>query len=577
MSMKLNLSIFIFYLVGIVYVTNAQTSYYNTFPICNTTKETKQFVKQFDSIIPPSDKFIYLFHLSINSCPRCEGLVTQLYDLLPQKAAKAIVFHGLSQKDLDQYLDNNPSFKDKQIFLDKASALMNLIDHSQTMLAVAYLYKFEVATGECKVVMPLLGQKISESLANDIVNSNETLKCTTQLSEQVCNINQGWDRADELKIGEDGFGNITDLKVIHNKLWFLNLNDGNYYTFDANLKYAGKIQTSAKHLTHFAKNEYEKKLIIDYSKLGIAKLIYLTIIEGNNPHSYSISSSFPKMSLVIENGKDSNIYYDNMPTFIKVDSSLNIEQASIAPIQYNNSFSPYLSMSHLSIKKFNNYFVMPLEKGFPTVGTDDEILKDSLQNPFLENFYDTLNHTIELTSQDSSIGFYGKIPDLYRKLKLGYSYYNPIFATRKEYLFVADAIAGEVTIYHKSMNKNGLTPKARLELFPFKVTDVKIKNKDSFPVPLDYILSYKEELRKTKIISLFSEDNLLHVLIKMDDAMILKTYNLNWQLISEQTLSIPYCDSYENLQLVKLGDNHLRLIACYKKGENYMVLNKKVR
>src|SRR5690606_13063506 len=173
---------------------------------------------------------------------------------------------------------------------------------------------------------------------------------------------------------------------------------------------------------------------------------------------------------------------------------------------------------------------LPVQKGFPAVGTEDIDLKDSLNNPFLDVFYE-FSPIFTIYSGDKLIGYYGEMPQRYKKHHLGYFAANPIFDQNENYMIVGNQYSGEIQMFEFSDNSSdyAVVPFKRFFLGAFGDEIWPTIDPEKFAKKLEYFKAYERTFFRNKPRILMDFDvsgNWLIALIKEDGEYKLWYYDL---------------------------------------------------
>ncbi len=503
----------------------AQSSHYDTYPLCGQKNELQSFANEY-SLGSKQDSILYLFHFQVGACPRCEGLVPILYDRLPPKARKVIMIDGITQAELVSFLQANVAYAGKDIKIDQYSQLKSIVSHKNNHINVPYLYKIDLKNKVFIRIIPLLGVDMNTEFVASIVQSKDTLACkSADLTDRY--MNNRWDTIVPIVHPTYSLGNIASHRLIKNDLWLIdNVSENVFcYTLDGKMKHM--IQKDTNHIYHYAKSDFERQYIRLYKSMGVAKNIYLSILHDATSNQYLISQSLPEIILKIAENNDSSIYYSNIPYFTILDSSLQMNKAVLRKIK-NNDSNYLMTSSHTDSWSIDSFIIQAIWRGYPTVGVDESILENNMQNPLLDTFY-TLDNTFELITLQGSKGFFGRLPELYKKLRLGYSYFNPRVATYQNNFVCTDGVSGDVGIY--TLQKHGVPKEiSHFTIYPEKI-EYDLLNEKEYKNKLDYMEAYKPVLTNSKILATAINESTLTLLQKQQDNILLSMYTYQGKLI----------------------------------------------
>lgn len=503
----------------------AQSSLYDTYPLCGQKNELQSFANEYN-LGSKQDSILYLLHFQVGACPRCEGLVPILYDRLPPKARKVIMIDGITQAELVSFLQANVAYAGKDIKIDQYSQLKSIVSHKNNRINVPYLYKIDLKNKVFIRIIPLLGVDMNTEFVASIVQSKDTLACkSAYLTDRY--MNNRWDTIVPIVHPTYSLGNIASHRLIKNDLWLIdNVSENVFcYTLDGKMKHM--IQKDTNHIYHYAKSDFERQYIRLYKSMGVAKNIYLSILHDATSNQYLISQSLPEIILKISENNDSSIYYSNIPYFTILDSSLQMNKAVLRKIK-NNDSNYLMTSSHTDSWSIDSFIIQAIWRGYPTEGVDESILENNMQNPLLDTFY-TLDNTFELITLQGSKGFFGRLPELYKKLRLGYSYFNPRVATYQNNFVCTDGVSGDVGIY--TLQKQGVPKEiSHFTIYPEKI-EYDLLDEKEYKNKLDYMEAYKPVLTNSKILATAINESTLTLLQKQQDNILLSMYTYQGKLI----------------------------------------------
>jgi len=507
-----------------------------------------------------TSNYIYILFLPPSSCPRCEGTIEPLFNLLREneKEPKIYLFVFFPQsKALKKYLQQK-SFTPERIIIFNDNTFLENFWISAGTIQVPYITKFERKTGKLICASSLLGTIVDKSFAKWLVN------CSTQ-SEQFRFHTKGqkmFKTALEFKdyinkpINDlkptESFELVEDTNHPVSKIYFLSIGPNTeYISFQDFLTttlqifkkvgdkylFRGEILPSEFEETTFIDTNIPKSYFTFLKKNNVLVSMYFnsTIINDN----VYVSASLPLLRMEIKNNDTILSYFNSSTICVK-----NLEnQQLVKIILFNWPDSLVNKVTHIGFyyDPFNKVFFLPYHKGWPLIGTDTEILKDSTLNPFFDSFYFNNSLFGIFDSSGNYKGCFGIIDDFYKNHKLGYFYVVPtMFIDRKGY-FITTSRTGKIYFY------NSLNSKAPVDSFQvFKPPMNFFYNEYDYQnQPLNYILAFKEIL-KFSIMDLFAKEDNLYSLIQ-------NTYNeqtflssLNMVSKKQSYYSIPqYIQNYK--------------------------------
>jgi len=515
-----------------------QNDLHSLYQIEGTNASVKDFFARPDLEI--NDDTIYVVLLPPMGCPRCEGIINpfikDLDKLKPGTEVYIIAFHP-KPRAVKKYFETRRFLTSKLIACTDESFLDNFFLSSET-LQVPYICKFSVLSGDLIFSKSSLGINYSKDLTSEfIAKCIPEKKIKKPVSKAQDSFIDGMapeviltSRTDTLPIlkpwkkiilREDPdypIGRISNpgFNVDFSRISFMNDLSSDIYLFDIDTDSAGFIRAVSP-------GDTENRLFIDpligdtlywylYQMNILNSMYFNSFIIGD---SVLISSSLPYVFW--ENIEEEHLAYYNKITYLLND----IEKDILYRYFTIDTIFDNMTLDHQSSSYFpeDDALLIPLVKGWPQAGTEMQPMNDK-ENPFLEEFYDSCPLYAVFNASGKYQGTIGKLPPLFRKLKLGYTYCNAKIKIDKANILLTDSRSGLIQIYLKH---DMLTPVKSISVFELPEFRSRI---DYEQQAFDYITDYRK-IFQPYIMDMSLINDHLAVIFKYGNMINLKIISLS--------------------------------------------------
>lgn len=533
--------------------------------IDNTQNKIKEYFK--NSKITFKTDTSYVFIVPPMGCPRCEGLIDPIISYLKKFNVKSdilVVAVYDKHKSAGQYLKRRDFDSDYILTVDKT--FLNSFWLSTERLSVPYFTKFNVKTGELIISQALLG------FTADSANISKIIEASIPIPKFVGMFKNTTDKLEtiESKLNSSEYIKYSkNIKLIDNEeyplsktFYFIINKSGTYISVLDDLTlfpYIYDLRTG-KLLNVLVTDSVEEMSFVSVSKdifkyvkdINILNTMYFNNNFMKNDELI-ISASLPKLVMEGE-----NIGYYNEAVVIEKNIFTNKLNRII-------NFSP-LPDTLFSISHTNSQFLLdnekifvPVSKGWPTEGTEMlDSTVDKIKNPFTDVFYLNTPVGAFYDTNGNFIQYFGNLNNIYKQLKLGYLFCNPLLKIEDSKIWLTDRYSGKIYKYN---NFDALEPKDTITVFEvtLKPADISYREK-----PLEYILQ-TFKMNFTKQISDFTIiNNKLYSLIKEDECFYLLITDLGkTNRISKKNIPPVIEDRKIQNALLRLENNKVIVCSLY--------------
>lgn len=559
--MKINITIIFLLLISII--VDGQKSIYNTYPFCNTTDYLKK-------VIPIGNKnsksTVYIFHFIPNGCPRCEAPMINIFkELKDTNSIKVICLESKDYKYGVEFIKSNLSEFEKYCIIDSSLIMRKIIDHSTTNLSVPYLYKIDTKNLSILTIEPILGIKNVQSFIHKVLDDTTNVKCVEKKEKKENITENSYKKQFLIDSKQYILDDFSQFKIINSKIFILEYLTNNILIFDLEGNLLQRITKDNTELSRFI-SVTDTSEFNNFKRIGLAKNIYLDVIINSQNNKLLISNSLPEIKMTVSNNfNDTNVSYLNKPTLTF--KTFDNKYISSHSFKLKDTLDE-LTTSHASIFPIEEKFAMPIYKGFPVIGASEEDLDRENFNPFIDIFY---NYTpvFELCDTLNSYGYFGTLPNIYKKYKLGYYYNNTKLFNSYNYTIQYELFSGDINIYK---NQNFNNSAFSFCVFPNKIDNVKTKKIKDFETKLDYLNSYREDMFMSYIYECKVFENSIHVLFKNNNCIVYNKYDLTGKLKFQKKYNIKNFDLIKSSRFLIIK-NKLSIITLEKRIDNKFYLN----
>ncbi|MFO7939746.1 MAG: hypothetical protein R6U66_08355 [Bacteroidales bacterium] len=489
-----------------------------------------QMLKSFKDLGVTAE-YVYVVFYPPMSCPRCEGVIKpflQQVSKLDSSGQTAVVAFYKKQKAAIHFLEKQ-EFDAVFHLVDTESELLDGFYLSSNTLQVPFLLKFNARTGHLLSSISTLGINYNEELVKEMVGQKSPLpKFTrventdvhsvmkiTKLPKSVVNLvlkpaaiyriqeneNQPLGVVSTPGFTED-FKRLAFVGDLTHEVHLLERKEDKYV-----VKQIFKPGTEEEML--FKHKDVSDSIFYLLRQYGVLHSMYFnpTIIDD----CLLINASLP--NLFWEDKENEEVGYKNQASFLFKDIT------SGHLVNYYSLKGEYakgdLIFNHTSavFDWQRTQFLLPIEKGWPVVGTTsspDTMRYLNLNSPeFYKNapmfsLFDTTGKLIRLV---------GSLPKFHQKLHLGYSFFHPRLKVSEAAIWLSDAYSGQLTKYEGDDYRKTI-------VFPgFRYTDSLFEDIPHIAT-LDDLFKIKKKLTK-KVVDFYVSDEDILLLIKEGEFLYL--------------------------------------------------------
>lgn len=456
----LNKKIVVLLFIGILFIlqncglfAQSDSSLYQLRQIKGSENKLKDFFNK--SKLDFSQDTLYAIIIKPMSCPRCEGLVNPSFTLIRQadsSAETALLIRYSKKNVIRQYLSQK-QFTASHALADLEAQLNQIFLSSSRDFRVPYLCKIHLPSGTLIHAMPLLGIQLNEAhIKQFMARSNPAPKVSLQQTSTI--LSQTSAALDQplkpklIRLQE------TEAYPISRPISLSLSPDGSKCVMIDDISMHAQVYDTktGEQLAVFESLEAEYRAFIGgevqeevYQFLrssGIISVLYLNAHFTDN-HRLQIAASLPY------------VYYENL--------------AAEELVYYNEACFVYKSLlrpEHIEVMAFDSlpesgwayshtdayqgpsgWIYMPLQKGWPAVGTTqlDQVALDL--NPLTDSFYHYAPQLARFDEQGKADQYMGRLDPMYKRLRLGYYANNVLIREAGQKLWVATAPTGNFVSY----------------------------------------------------------------------------------------------------------------------------------
>ncbi len=529
----------------------------------------EQFMVSFFRDIPAlSDHdYVYLIMLPPMRCSRCEGLINLFYSYLKaqdQDAPVILMAFYPKARALNTYLEKRSFLADLIITLHDDTFLEKFYCSSKE-LQVPYFLKFQVHSGRMIFSKSLLGLNLSTELVGDFLEDTiPASSCAVSSEGADMQVSQPSDYpvAKSLRsfyMQDDSLYPISRIlypefgSSIHDLVFMDELSYSIYYYH-------------FQHDTGFFKQAVfpgeEEELLFISEDVADSLLFLLKRLNLINPMYFSpkikgdtliISSSLPKV--FFEDSLKENLAYYNEISYLY--KNLDTPEKLLLHIEPDTlPEDAIFTLNHVRSLIFDQFLLLPVEKGWPGSGSVMTFSESIHKNPFLSGFYDHAPLFAQYSLNGDFQCYIGCLPGDFREQKLGYSYVLPTADYYANKYYVTDGSSGKVWMYEYPGQKTS-AESWQVFLPESFVSDVSYRD-----APLKYIQS-ASAIYSRSIISIKVKDGVLYLLVKDGGKYFL--YFLDSDNAEKRILALP--ESIDGMVLITAGlyriQGDIRLFGFY--------------
>jgi len=576
-----SISLFLFFVLGKYTVFSQDNNLHKINQYINTNENILSFFLENEFQIK-NNNYIILIPPSI--CSRCEGLINPMINNIKKNDTDFslnVVYVYTPEKFLavkDYNERKKIELESFKIISNKNSFLENFNISSKEIL-VPYLLKFN-SQGDLMVSVSFLGLNLNDSLCISIVNHKKPLFKTIKYDSQndkstpimdkiiynagnLLNILKPYKKITLPDPKDYHISRLENLFVDKNNIIFkdqLSEKILHFKIYDSTVTLYTQYFPSSFEMNYYINKDVPSWCINYLKSNNILNTMYFNTFVIDS--SVFISASLPYVYLE----DNENIGYKNNAVILKKNSKNNkfkeIIQLKIPDTRYK--------YDHTSLKYVNNInkIIVPIYKGWPVRGAEVLNENDTLDNPFLDNFYDTTYLFSIFDLQGNHYGFCGSLSPLYKQKKLGYYCSFPLISNKKNGFYYCDSRTGSVNSFSidKLSNKN-------IELFSiFKLnnnTNIFIDKNNPMLYMNQWLSNFNNLVMDFKV----SEDSIFHFIIKEKEIYRCESYsktgiliNVNYlptKVYDTEVCTYRFIEGNKNLNIVALGYETNKTVAYY--------------
>lgn len=455
------------------------------------------------------DAIRYLSHQNVNvaseillllppmGCPRCEGVINiftvKLKRLFPEVRSTLLAFYPLEDA-CRLYLKRRRFLFNRELVITTDSFL-NFFSISTGTLEVPIFVRMDMVTGQVLNQMPCIGVEVNDSLVRDFMSVNKdytTIPISGKSSQTAIKLKINKNNTNKFPLNIlifTGRETINSGKFKFSKLYDLNFLDGLFSAVDdltlsillfekkdSSYQLQQIISQDDKWNNPFIDKNVPDTLVSFLEKINLVNTMYFKP-QIISEEKIAFTASLPKIWW--ENQETEELAYENKIVFgVFTPFKKEIE---FYPIVHNDTIEAKHTQSYFL--KSGQYVIVPIKRGWPTSG--NTLLpdpNDSLNNPFVQKFYNFSPEMALFTLSGKFIKYMGRLPKIYEVMHTGYACHNLLFGEDKDNLYVLESLTGELSTYslkdfeiikkaklsNMVNNYSGLTCKSLPDIITFK-------------------------------------------------------------------------------------------------------------
>jgi hypothetical protein len=578
--------------------TNADTAVlkgllYGVYQNPNTEDTLKHLIEKFTGVEGKNNR-VFIFHLKPGICPRCEGLINQTIKylkMLDNDCKTIMVLNCTSVKEANAYYKKR-NFICDVMFADTVEVLLNKVfNHSNgSNLNVPFVYNIDANTGKMTSYLPFLGITLDKNLVANFYHNKLLLKYSEKSANKSDKILT--DFLPNKIIFQDSLsicstytqiindGSDTNLSeplcfyvnAKQEKCSFIDRLSKSVIVYDWNTKLSySKIKPTFIEYSIFTnKQEVSYRNLVSYIQDDIVNVMYLSILDLNDS-SVTITASLPQLK--IKNNDTNDIVYSNVFSFIHKTFNNHISKIDTLK-RYADENKYYIF--HSKTKKIGDKLFVPLERGWPSFGTDDSRLAEDNfnENPFNNKFYKTRSlYAVYGGQKNEEVKTIGSFDSVFVMAKSGYAQIQQQIASCPAGYLITDGYSGKVQI----INKNSFACVREIKLF-----DIGLRKKDyqkisKITITLKNATDKMEYLKSLNVIfnlgikDMVVANDCLYAVIKDDFNGKYYLISHNFKTDAQQNILLKYNINAKSLFFIKLSEVSGKVViySLFKVGGKY--------
>lgn len=531
---------------------------YKGYQYCNSEKRFESFF----NIRSKADQHpFYVLTITPSSCPRCEGTMLDMYNFVARKNVDNtfVVVESPYKLAAEKYMAAHFKGAFKYIFYDTLGTFQTIIGNgtNNAKIPVSMLYKFN---SSYKLVgsLPSLGVVLSQQLIDSFMNLTKKIPCV-ELNNNIklTHSNIHWTSKTLLKRDSiHPYSSPYRFIVENNLISFIDEINDEIYTYSKDGNLISLLEKTELEFEKYSPTPLDKNSLKILINSSIARVINLKLIELDS-FKVKYVASLPSVHTEVAKG-DTNIYYSNAACLVTktLDGKYiyinNFDLDSLSLKFMDSSLAILHKAMHIIDINGTKLYVMPLQKGWPAIGGTALDTSNKVSNPFLAKFYNFSPTFLVMDENNEVINTFCRLPNIYKRMNLGYYASYPLFTNNKTKLFTVDRFSGRICAYDLENIITGKDKYMEKTLFAFDSTWRNNQNKKQ---PLSYFRGFDEILNNRKVLTINSTNHFLYVLLKDNQKVELLKFDTNLALIKKREIAIPSNDeSIENSEIAILID-----------------------
>ncbi len=518
---------------------------------------------------------VYFIFVPPMRCSRCEGVInpfiTEIKNINPDAKVVLLAFYPKTGA-LEYYLKKRKFRADYVIALTDLTFLDNFY-FSAGHLQVPYITKFNISSGDLIIGKSTLGLSMNSEFAHWINNCYVDI---VKYKPQKQNQQSEYQAVPEIHIDEKGLQVMKPVReIVLGEEEGYPISKAYYPSFDDQIEHFSFMdeltcsiylykcsEIGAVFLRALEPTTEEENL---FRGPDIDDTMFMVLKQMNIINTMFFSNTFIGDSLVIsaslpdifwENKAMEHIAYYNKITYLYRDVNTGDLIRYVTP---ENIADSLFTIDHQSTFIINDgkLICIPVSKGWPISGTEMLNKEDSLNNPFIESFYDFTPILAVYDRNGKFLSYIGKLDDVFKSKKVGYSFSKPMIRYKKGIYWYTDTYNG--VIYGQKSLKSR-KPAYRIKVFDLPEYESPINQKKN---PLEYIKDYRN-LFNQAIIDFQIKDNKILTVIKINDFYFYKVFNFKGKLISEKILPTVYDNMDISTYIIKTYEERIKIIGIFE-------------
>lgn len=390
--------------------------------------------KKFTQAVYLSDKYLnktIVLHLIPSACKRCEGAINPIINKLRSLDSTLVftlIMTGTTTHELKDYL-NVAKFQYDKVVFDTADVFKQYVTNYTGSNTVPVFYRINPA-GLIVNWLTTLGSDITDSvLFYSFVNKQQLI-----LFEEKNSAYAVVPFPYNEKVAATPL--LSDLKHVESKLTVINesciayIDQTNNDIIVVNKGKVKRLPKSSIEERGILPPQMNEQLYLYLKNMYVFHTIYLKM-EAYDDDNLLVYLSVPKITLDIKDNNYDINYFNQACVLIK-----NIHSGITQILDTSIFTNDKLVTIHNNAVSKGQQFIFPVQKGWPVQGNDDLSAYTKENNPLEKEFYGHTPLLVQTGLHGSNAQYLLTLEPLYKKVKSGYLFTNPVMYVHQNSLFV---------------------------------------------------------------------------------------------------------------------------------------------